>query len=167
MCSDFVLFCLFCLWKVFQDSILGAYSKAIPSKEIQFVNIGCHMHILPFCSVFVFSPIFSSGLSSVFSKWDLPIFTLPFNMALTMYLSATGHYNPFFPIKLFKPITSVPNVTWSDLSGLQVRYTISSHSPWLWKTAIILLVTLPWLPSLLPVFILLAKTFVLLQSFGL
>lgn len=65
-------------------------------------------------------PIFSSGLNSVFGKWDIPIFTLPFNMALTMYLSATGHYNPFFPIKLFKPITSVPNVTWSDLSGLQL-----------------------------------------------
>ncbi|XP_059563186.1 urea transporter 1 isoform X2 [Myotis daubentonii] len=65
-------------------------------------------------------PIFSSGLNSVFGKWDLPIFTLPFNMALTMYLSATGHYNPFFPGKLFSPITSVPNVTWSDLNGLKL-----------------------------------------------
>eukprot|EP00069_Balaena_mysticetus_P013563 bmy_22097T0 len=66
------------------------------------------------------SPIFSSALNSVFCKWDLPVFTLPFNMALSMYLSATGHYNPFFPSKLFTPVTSVPNVTWSDLSALQL-----------------------------------------------
>ena len=83
-----------------------------------------HTPILPFYS-FVFSPVFSSALSSVFSKWDLPVFTLPFNMALSMYLSATGHYNPFFPSTLITPGTSVPNVTWPDLSALQVRYTIS------------------------------------------
>ncbi|XP_057555387.1 urea transporter 1 [Hippopotamus amphibius kiboko] len=65
-------------------------------------------------------PIFSSALSSVFSKWDLSVFTLPFNMVLSMYLSATGHYNPFFPSKLFTPVTSVPNVTWSDLNALQL-----------------------------------------------
>ncbi|KAF3829842.1 hypothetical protein GH733_001793 [Mirounga leonina] len=66
------------------------------------------------------SPIFSSALNSLFCKWDLPVFTLPFNMALSMYLSATGHYNPFFPGKLFKPVTAVPNITWSDLSALQL-----------------------------------------------
>uniref|UniRef100_A0A4X1UV97 Urea transporter 1 n=1 Tax=Sus scrofa TaxID=9823 RepID=A0A4X1UV97_PIG len=66
------------------------------------------------------SPVFSSALNSMFSKWDLPVFTLPFNMALSMYLSATGHYNSFFPSKLLTPVTSVPNVTWSDLSALQL-----------------------------------------------
>ncbi|XP_043834826.1 urea transporter 1 isoform X3 [Dromiciops gliroides] len=60
--------------------------------------------------------IFSSALGSVLCKWDLPVFTLPFNMALTMYLAATGHYNPFFPTKLFEPVTSVPNVTWSHIN---------------------------------------------------
>lgn len=87
------------------------------------------MHILTFCSVVVVSPIFSSALNSVFCKWDLPVFTLPFNMALSMYLSATGHYNLFFPSKLFTPVTSVANVTWSDLNALQVRYTIFSRAP--------------------------------------
>ena len=103
-----------------------------------------HMHILPFCSV-VFSPVFSSALNSMFSKWDLPVFTLPFNMALSMYLSATGHYNSFFPSKLLTPVTSVPNVTWSDLSALQVRYSIFSHppAPQPWKTPHILLVNCP------------------------
>ena len=98
----------------------------------------CHMHILPFYSVVVFSPVFSSALNSVLSKWDLPVFTLPFNMALSMYLSATGHYNSFFPSTLITPVTSVPNVTWPDLSALQVRYAIFLYpvptSPGLWKT---------------------------------
>lgn len=65
-------------------------------------------------------PVFSSALSSVLSKWDLPVFTLPFNMALSMYLSATGHYNTFFPSKLFTPVSSVPNITWSELSALEL-----------------------------------------------
>nr|XP_020841410.1 urea transporter 1 isoform X4 [Phascolarctos cinereus] len=60
------------------------------------------------------SPIFSSALGSVFSKWDLPVLTLPFNMALTMYSAATGSKNPFFPTKV--ATTSVSNVTWSQIN---------------------------------------------------
>ncbi|XP_020841409.1 urea transporter 1 isoform X3 [Phascolarctos cinereus] len=59
-------------------------------------------------------PIFSSALGSVFSKWDLPVLTLPFNMALTMYSAATGSKNPFFPTKV--ATTSVSNVTWSQIN---------------------------------------------------
>ncbi|XP_047620011.1 urea transporter 1 isoform X4 [Phacochoerus africanus] len=76
--------------------------------------------LFPVCAISMTCPVFSSALNSVFSKWDLPVFTLPFNMALSMYLSATGHYNSFFPSKLLTPVTSVPNVTWSDLSALQL-----------------------------------------------
>ncbi|XP_026974653.1 urea transporter 1 [Sagmatias obliquidens] len=76
--------------------------------------------LFPVSAMSMTCPVFSSALNSVFCKWDLPVFTLPFNMALSMYLSATGHYNPFFPSKLFTPVTSVPNVTWSDLSALQL-----------------------------------------------
>ncbi|KAM6035121.1 urea transporter 2 [Theristicus caerulescens] len=61
-------------------------------------------------------PILSSALGSIFSKWDLPVFTLPFNIAVTLYLSATGHYNPFFPTTLIKPVASVPNITWSAIN---------------------------------------------------
>ncbi|KAK2094265.1 hypothetical protein P7K49_028003 [Saguinus oedipus] len=63
----------------------------------------------------------SSGaqFSQALSRWDLPVFTLPFNMALSMYLSATGHFNPFFPGKLVTPVTSPPNISWSDLSALE------------------------------------------------
>uniref|UniRef100_A0A8C2SYP9 Solute carrier family 14 member 2 n=1 Tax=Coturnix japonica TaxID=93934 RepID=A0A8C2SYP9_COTJA len=61
-------------------------------------------------------PVLSSALGSIFSKWDLPVFTLPFNIAVTLYLAATGHYNPFFPTTLIKPVASVPNITWSAIN---------------------------------------------------
>ncbi|KAM6227054.1 urea transporter 2 [Spheniscus humboldti] len=61
-------------------------------------------------------PILSSALGSIFSKWDLPVFTLPFNIAVTLYFAATGHYNPFFPTTLIKPVASVPNITWSAIN---------------------------------------------------
>ncbi|NXG93831.1 UT2 protein, partial [Stercorarius parasiticus] len=61
-------------------------------------------------------PILSSALGSIFSKWDLPVLTLPFNIAVTLYLAATGHYNPFFPTTLIKPVASVPNITWSAIN---------------------------------------------------
>nr|AMD39459.1 urea transporter UT-A2d [Rattus norvegicus] len=61
------------------------------------------------------NPILSSALSTVFSKWDLPVFTLPFNIAVTLYLAATGHYNLFFPTKLLQPAVTTPNITWSDV----------------------------------------------------
>uniref|UniRef100_A0A8C9NUY8 Urea transporter n=1 Tax=Serinus canaria TaxID=9135 RepID=A0A8C9NUY8_SERCA len=64
-------------------------------------------------------PVLSSALGSIFSKWDLPVFTLPFNIAVTLYLAATGHYNPFFPTTLIKPVAAVPNITWSDINLLQ------------------------------------------------
>ncbi|EHH58872.1 Urea transporter, erythrocyte [Macaca fascicularis] len=80
--------------------------------------------LLPVCAMSMTCPIFSSALNSVLSKWDLPVFTLPFNMALSMYLSATGHYNPFFPGKLVTPVTTAPNISWSDLSALELLKSI-------------------------------------------
>ncbi|KAM8793565.1 urea transporter 2-like [Eudromia elegans] len=61
-------------------------------------------------------PVLSSALASVFSKWDLPVLTLPFNIAVTLYLAATGPYNPFFPTTLIQPVTSAPNITWSAIN---------------------------------------------------
>ncbi|KFO18170.1 urea transporter 2 [Fukomys damarensis] len=60
-------------------------------------------------------PVVSSALSSILSKWDLPVFTLPFNITLTLYLAATGHYNLFFPATLVEPVSSVPNITWTEI----------------------------------------------------
>ncbi|KAM9367407.1 urea transporter 2-like [Phaethornis superciliosus] len=71
--------------------------------------------LLPVAVISMACPILSSALGSIFSKWDLPVFTLPFNIAVTLYLAATGHYNPFFPTTLIKPVASVPNITWSAI----------------------------------------------------
>uniref|UniRef100_A0A3Q1ENH6 Urea transporter 1-like n=1 Tax=Acanthochromis polyacanthus TaxID=80966 RepID=A0A3Q1ENH6_9TELE len=43
----------------------------------------------------VFMSMFA--LSSVASKWDLPIFTLPFNILVCLHIEATGAAHPYFP----------------------------------------------------------------------
>uniref|UniRef100_A0A8C8ARF1 Urea transporter n=1 Tax=Otus sunia TaxID=257818 RepID=A0A8C8ARF1_9STRI len=80
-------------------------------------------------------PILSSALGSIFNKWDLPVFTLPFNIAVTLYFAATGHYNPFFPTTLIKPVASMPNITWSAINLLQsipvgVGQVYGCDNPW-------------------------------------
>ncbi|XP_074021842.1 urea transporter 2-like [Numenius arquata] len=70
--------------------------------------------LLPVALVSMTCPVFTSTLSSVFCKWDLPVFTLPFNLALTLYLAATGPHNLFFPTTIIQPATAAPNITWTD-----------------------------------------------------
>uniref|UniRef100_G1NAH2 Urea transporter n=1 Tax=Meleagris gallopavo TaxID=9103 RepID=G1NAH2_MELGA len=70
--------------------------------------------LLPVALVSVTCPVFTSALGSVFSKWDLPVFTLPFNLALTLYLAASGPHNLFFPTTVIQPATTTPNITWTD-----------------------------------------------------
>uniref|UniRef100_A0A9J7Z6L8 Solute carrier family 14 member 2 n=1 Tax=Cyprinus carpio carpio TaxID=630221 RepID=A0A9J7Z6L8_CYPCA len=60
-------------------------------------------------------PIVSSALASINSRWDLPVFTLPFNILVCLHKVATGHYNHHFPQVLFQPRTSMNNLTWSEL----------------------------------------------------
>ncbi|XP_078204438.1 urea transporter 1-like [Callithrix jacchus] len=94
--------------------------------------------LFPVCAMSMTCPISASALNSVLSRWDLPVFTLPFNMALSMYLSATGYFNPFFPGKLVTPVTSPPTISWSDLSALELLKSIpvgvgqiySCDNPW-------------------------------------
>ncbi|XP_038599580.1 urea transporter 2 [Tachyglossus aculeatus] len=71
--------------------------------------------LLPVTIMSMSCPILSSALGSIFSKWDLPVFTLPFNIAMSLYLAATGHYNLFFPTTLVQPISAMPNITWSEI----------------------------------------------------
>nr|XP_032624857.1 urea transporter 2-like [Chelonoidis abingdonii] len=71
--------------------------------------------LLPVVVTSMACPLLSSALGSVFRKWDLPVLTLPFNIAVSLYLAATGHYNLFFPTTLIQPVTSVPNITWSEI----------------------------------------------------
>lgn len=67
------------------------------------------------------SPIVSSALASINSRWDLPVFTLPFNILVCLHMVATGHYNHHFPQVLIQPRTSMPNITWSQMDYAKVR----------------------------------------------
>ncbi|XP_072715743.1 LOW QUALITY PROTEIN: urea transporter 2-like [Ciconia boyciana] len=70
--------------------------------------------LLPVALVSVWPPVFTSALGSVFCKWDLPVFSLPFNLVLTLYLAASGPHNLFFPTTVIQPATATPNITWMD-----------------------------------------------------
>lgn len=50
---------------------------------------------LPVC---IFSPVLSSALSSIATKWDLPILTLPFNILIGVHIAATGAKHCYFPV---------------------------------------------------------------------
>ncbi|XP_078252323.1 urea transporter 2 isoform X2 [Rhinoraja longicauda] len=71
--------------------------------------------LLPVFVMSVVCPLLSSALTSVMEKWDLPVFTLPFNIAVWMYLAATRH-NIYLPQNVIQPINSPPNYTWSELN---------------------------------------------------
>ncbi|XP_074546689.1 urea transporter 2-like [Halichoeres trimaculatus] len=53
--------------------------------------------LLPNIFMSMLCPVVSSALSSVSSKWDLPIFTLPFNILVCVHVAATGANHPYFP----------------------------------------------------------------------
>ncbi|XP_060917077.1 urea transporter 1-like [Labrus mixtus] len=59
--------------------------------------------LLPNMFMSMLCPVVSSALSSVASKWDLPIFTLPFNILVCLHIAATGANHPFFPEVDIKP----------------------------------------------------------------
>ncbi|XP_020563228.1 urea transporter 1 isoform X2 [Oryzias latipes] len=52
-------------------------------------------------------PVVSSALSAITSKWDVPIFTLPFNILICLHSSTMGAAHPFFPQVDFQPKTSL------------------------------------------------------------
>ncbi|KAM7368827.1 hypothetical protein PAMP_013134 [Pampus punctatissimus] len=53
--------------------------------------------LLPNVFMSMLCPVLSSALSSVASKWDLPIFTLPFNILVCLHVAATGANHTYFP----------------------------------------------------------------------
>lgn len=67
-----------------------------------------------------FSPVVSSALASIHSRWDLPVFTLPFNILVCVHMVATGHFNHHFPQVLIQPRTELPNITWSEIDVAKV-----------------------------------------------
>uniref|UniRef100_A0A674N123 Solute carrier family 14 member 2 n=1 Tax=Takifugu rubripes TaxID=31033 RepID=A0A674N123_TAKRU len=71
--------------------------------------------LLPNIFMSMMCPIVSSALASINSRWDLPVFTLPFNILVCLHMVATGHYNHHFPQVLIQPRSELPNITWSEL----------------------------------------------------
>uniref|UniRef100_A0A3Q3JG72 Urea transporter n=1 Tax=Monopterus albus TaxID=43700 RepID=A0A3Q3JG72_MONAL len=71
--------------------------------------------LLPNIFMSMMCPIVSSALASINSRWDLPVFTLPFNILVCLHMVATGHYNNYFPQVLFKPRSEMPNITWAEI----------------------------------------------------
>nr|XP_046231254.1 urea transporter 1-like isoform X2 [Scatophagus argus] len=53
--------------------------------------------LLPNVFMTMLCPVVSSALSSIASKWDVPIFTLPFNILVSLHIAATGANHPYFP----------------------------------------------------------------------
>lgn len=71
--------------------------------------------LLPNIFMSMMCPIVSSALASINSRWDLPVFTLPFNILVCLHMVATGHYNHYFPQVLIQPRTELANITWSEI----------------------------------------------------
>ncbi|XP_029019553.1 urea transporter 2 [Betta splendens] len=71
--------------------------------------------LLPNVFMSMMCPVVSSALASINSRWDLPVFTLPFNILVCLHMVATGHYNPYFPQVLIQPRSQVPNITWAEM----------------------------------------------------
>ncbi|XP_072521417.1 urea transporter 2 [Salminus brasiliensis] len=80
--------------------------------------------LLPNIFMSMACPILSSALASINSRWDLPVFTLPFNILVCLHMVATGHYNLHFPQVLFQPRTSFPNITWAELDYAKLFQSI-------------------------------------------
>ncbi|XP_037609276.1 urea transporter 1-like isoform X1 [Sebastes umbrosus] len=59
--------------------------------------------LLPNMFMSMLCPVVSSALSSVASKWDVPIFTLPFNILVCLHVAATGANHPYFPAVDMRP----------------------------------------------------------------
>ncbi|XP_077457600.1 urea transporter 2 isoform X3 [Stigmatopora argus] len=71
--------------------------------------------LLPNIFMSMMCPVVSSALASINSRWDLPVFTLPFNILVCLHMVATGHYNHHFPQVLIQPRTELPNITWEEI----------------------------------------------------
>ncbi|XP_012684003.2 urea transporter 2 isoform X2 [Clupea harengus] len=80
--------------------------------------------LLPNIFLSMACPIVSSALASINSRWDLPVFTLPFNILVCLHMVATGHYNHHFPQVLIQPRSSLPNITWSEVDVAKLFQSI-------------------------------------------
>ncbi|XP_008280983.1 urea transporter 1-like [Stegastes partitus] len=96
--------------------------------------------LLPNVFMSMLCPVVSSALSSIASKWDLPIFTLPFNILVCLHIAATGAAHPYFPEvdiqpnhRLHHPNDSIEGLSVSQLFlsvPVGVGQVYGCDSPW-------------------------------------
>uniref|UniRef100_UPI00358E19FD LOW QUALITY PROTEIN: urea transporter 2-like n=1 Tax=Myxine glutinosa TaxID=7769 RepID=UPI00358E19FD len=76
--------------------------------------------LIPIVIVAMASTLVASALGKFLGTWELPALTLPFNVAVTIFIAATGHYNAHFPAVLIRPPSNSYNVSWDDLNVLML-----------------------------------------------
>ncbi|XP_067430087.1 urea transporter 2-like [Thunnus thynnus] len=112
--------------------------------------------LLPNVFMSMLCPVLHSALSSVASKWDLPVFTLPFNILVCLHVAATGTNHPYFPEVdsqpnnyLHPPNDSIESLKISQLLlsvPVGVSQVYGCDSPW--KGGLILLALLLSSPTI-------------------
>ncbi|XP_056275969.1 urea transporter 2 isoform X1 [Pseudoliparis swirei] len=80
--------------------------------------------LLPNAFMSMMCPIVSSALGSIHSRWDLPVFTLPFNILVCLHMVATGHFNHHFPQVLIQPRSELANITWAEIDVAQLFMSV-------------------------------------------
>ncbi|MGH0126329.1 UNVERIFIED_CONTAM: hypothetical protein FKN15_031552 [Acipenser sinensis] len=76
--------------------------------------------LLPCCFAGASCTLLFSGLATLLKGWDIPVMVFPFNSALSLYMSATGPHNLYFPQQHVQPdiVLAHSNVTDLDLLRL-------------------------------------------------
>uniref|UniRef100_A0A8C1MGP6 Solute carrier family 14 member 2 n=1 Tax=Cyprinus carpio TaxID=7962 RepID=A0A8C1MGP6_CYPCA len=108
---------------------LNGFVGTFPTGDIVCIPLKSAIYwwlLLPNIFMSMACPIVSSALASINSRWDLPVFTLPFNILVCLHVVATGHYNHHFPQLLFQPRTSMHNLTWSELDYPKVSLALAA-----------------------------------------
>uniref|UniRef100_A0A8D0D2J2 Urea transporter n=1 Tax=Sander lucioperca TaxID=283035 RepID=A0A8D0D2J2_SANLU len=92
--------------------------------------------LMPNMFMSMLCPVVSSALSSVAIKWDLPIFTLPFNILVCLHVAATGANHPYFPeVHSLKIFTHSKSIQWLYCTSflnlpVGVGQVYGCDSPW-------------------------------------
>lgn len=82
----------------YNGTLVGMLMAVFSAKEAWYWWL-----LLPNTFMSMLCPLVSAAFSSVTSKWDLPVFTLPFNVLLYVHMAATGPGHPVFPQVTIQP----------------------------------------------------------------
>ncbi|KAM9820125.1 urea transporter 2-like [Neosynchiropus ocellatus] len=104
----------------YNGTLVGMLMAVFSAKEAWYWWL-----LLPNAFMSMLCPLVSGAFSSVASKWDLPVFTLPFNVLLYLHMAATGASHPFFPEVAIQPKL---NLHPSNVSILSLDFQKLAHA---------------------------------------